>query len=408
MPKMRKIVFDTSALMRDHTLLFKFPAENIVIPLRVVDELDNAKKYFDEAGWNARQAIKTIDELNIHVFFSEKQKDEDSDAAIIRTTKEIEDHFTTSAQIITEDYGMMIRARAIGLLANKIEDLLPSVKDIKSCLTFDVNEEITKKLFDNGWIPPSMLEEHEKTILDLPVWGAILLRSTTSHAIAVFNGENLVPCKTSAHSIKPKGLEQTIALWALQKPEIPLVTITGKAGTGKSFLALSVGFDAVQRGIYDRLVVVRNFQEVGKGLGYLPGDLNEKLGPWLDSLRDTLRAIYGKEGLNYFELAQKRGQVEVVPLSYVRGRTFDRSFVMLDEAQNTTPHEIKTVVTRLGNHSKLVLLGDTQQIDLPKHGEHSCGLSHVVRKFRDHNLSMHTHLTASQRSDLAGVAAEIL
>lgn len=401
-------LFDSSALMRDHTLLFRFSPSNIVVPLKVVDELDAAKKYGDEAGWNARQAIKTIEELDILVVIVDPLKDEDGDATIIRTALEFERESGKVVQIVTEDYGMMVRARAQGLLASSIEQAIPAIRDIRSCLTVDVSENITIDLFNKGQVEIDQLGEWAAIIEEMPIWGAVLLRSNSSHAIAAWNGNTLVPCKTAAHSIKPKGLEQTIALWALQRPEIPLVTITGKAGTGKSFLALSVGFDGVQRGVWDRLVVVRNVQEVGKGLGFLPGDLNEKLAPWLDSLKDTLRAIYGREGLNYFEMAQRKGQVEVVPLSYVRGRTFDRSFVMLDEAQNTTPHEIKTVVTRLGNHSKLVLLGDTQQIDLPKHGEHSCGLSHVVRKFRDNNLSMHAHLTASQRSDLAGVAADLL
>jgi PhoH-like ATPase len=405
---MKTFLFDSSALMRDHTLLFRFPATDIVIPLKVVDELDTAKKFGDEAGWNARQAIKAIDELNIHIVVVEEEKGEDSDSTIIRSGLEYQTQRGTTVQIVTEDYGMMVRARAKGLLANSIEEVIPAIRDMRSCLTIDVPEKVTISLFDNGHVLPDELGEWSKMVEELPIWAAVLLRSSSSHAISVWTGTSLIPCRPGAHSIKPKGLEQTIALWALQRAEIPLVTITGKAGTGKSFLALSVGFDGVQRGAYDRLVVVRNFQEVGKGLGYLPGDLNEKLSPWLDSLRDTLRSIYGREGLNYFEMAQRKGQVEVVPLSYVRGRTFDRSFVMLDEAQNTTPHEIKTVVTRLGNHSKLVLLGDTQQIDLPRHGEHSCGLSHVVRKFRDHNLSMHAHLTASQRSDLAGVAADLL
>lgn len=405
---MKIYVVDSSSIMRDFTVLSRLNPDSLMIPLKVVDELDKAKTWKDEGAWNARKALKLLEGNEISIVDIEQAEGGDSDATIIRSALQVQGNLkSASVVLLTEDYGMRVRARARGLQSMSAEAALNGSSDEVSWLEFDVPSSVNVALFNDKYVPGK--DVADKNILDaLPVWTGILLKSERSHALGVWNGEGVLPVRPKTHSVAPKGLEQTLALWALQCPEIPLVNLTGEAGTGKSFLALSAGFDGVQAGTWNKLVIVKNFVEVGKGLGYLPGDLNEKLAPWLDSLNDTIKSIYGEKSLDYWQMMMKRGQVEIVPMSFIRGRTFNNAFVVLDEAQNTSPHEIKTVVTRIGKHSKLALLGDTYQIDSPQFGTHSCGLSHVVRKFRDSKMSMSVKLTASQRSDLAGEAARLL
>lgn len=416
--RLKIYVIDSSSLMRDYTILARLHRDSIMIPLVVADELDAAKTRGGEAAWNARKALRYIEEEGLPVAQIEKEKKEDPDAAIIRTAKHVKEQLSNAKVcLLSEDFGMRLRARASGVESESYEDAIGD-EHLGGWIQLEVSGKTTLKVYNEGFLSLEVLEAAEgdyasegdtrRAIEALPVWTGVLLKSYDSSALTVWNGEGLIPARVKGASVNSRGLEQGLAQWGLHSREISLVSLTGEAGTGKSFLSFAAGLDGIQANRFSKLVIVKNFSEVGKGLGFLPGTLEEKLDPWLDSVRDTLKAINGPNGLSYFEMMMKRDKVEVVPMNFIRGRTFDNSFVILDEAQNTTPHEIKTVVTRTGKDSKIVLLGDTHQIDTFGQGRHSCGLSHVIRKFRDSDLAMHVQLSASQRSDLAGTAAKIL
>jgi PhoH-like ATPase len=195
-------------------------------------------------------------------------------------------------------------------------------------------------------------------------------------------------------------------LHALRKAEIPLVCLTGLAGSGKTFLALMSGIDEMMSGKYERIIVTRNIEPVGRDIGFLPGDIKEKMSPWLSPLMDNFRHHFKDK--TYFEMMMDKGQIEIAPLSYIRGRTFSNAYLIVDEAQNATIHELKTVITRIGENSKIVLMGDTDQIDTPYIDKRSNGLSIVIDKFAGSNMMAHVHLTRGERSALATYASRIL
>ncbi len=211
---------------------------------------------------------------------------------------------------------------------------------------------------------------------------------------------------TKVMKLEAKNKEQSFAIEALLDESIPLVTLTGLAGSGKTFLAIMAGLEMIQTGACDRIIITRSIQPVGRDLGFLPGTLEEKMGPWLAPILDNLRVAF--KDTSYFKLMFDKGIIEVAPLSYIRGRTFNNSVILVDEAQNATIHELKTVITRVGDNSKIILLGDTDQIDTPYINKQSNGLSIVINKFMTSRLGAHVHLSRGQRSELASTASKIL
>ena len=222
--------------------------------------------------------------------------------------------------------------------------------------------------------------------------------------------------------VEPRNSEQRFAVEALLDPHIPLVTLTGLAGSGKTFLALMAGLYGLKGGQtqigkqlhdagvvsagYERLIITRTLQPVGRDLGYLPGSMDDKMQPWLMPIMDNVRHAF--KDVSYFKMMMEQGEVEVAPIPYIRGRTFNNAFVIVDEAQNATIHELKTIITRMGMGSKIVLLGDIDQIDTPYIDRQSNGLSIVIDRFQKSKLGAHVNLSKGQRSGLATLASEIL
>ena len=211
---------------------------------------------------------------------------------------------------------------------------------------------------------------------------------------------------TSAGVIKPRSKEQTAALHYLTSKDIPLVSLTGIAGSGKTFLTLLAAIDGLHSKSYERVVITRSIEPVGRDLGFLPGTLDEKMAPWLMPIVDNFRSAY--HDTTYFDTMRQKGHIEVSPVSYIRGRSFNNCFVIVDEAQNLTIHEIKTIVTRCGSGTKIVLLGDTDQIDTPYLDKFSNGLSIVIEKLKGKNLFAHIRLDRGERSPLATLASREL
>ena len=207
-------------------------------------------------------------------------------------------------------------------------------------------------------------------------------------------------------SVRPRNKEQKFALDLLTRESLPLVTLTGIAGSGKTYLTLAAAISGLHEERYKRVVITRSIQPVGRDIGYLPGDINEKMAPWLFPIADNFREIFSD--VTYFELMKDKGKIEIAPLSHIRGRTFNDSFIIVDEAQNATIHELKTIITRVGQNSKLVLLGDTDQVDTPYIDSLSNGLTIVIEKFKDAPLAGHIGLTKGERSKLATLASRII
>jgi PhoH-like ATPase len=223
------------------------------------------------------------------------------------------------------------------------------------------------------------------------------------------DGENIVQIRNNLIdliAVNPKNKEQKFALDLLTNPEIPLVTLTGIAGSGKTYLTLMAAISGLKSDLYERIIITRSIQPVGKDIGFLPGDMNEKMDPWLSPIADNFRAAF--KDVTYYEIMREKGQIEVAPLSFIRGRTFNNAFIIVDESQNSTIHELKTIVTRVGEGSKIVLLGDIEQIDTPYIDTLSNGLTVVVEKFKDSKISGHVTLLKGERSKLATEASRLI
>ncbi|HCT54262.1 MAG TPA: hypothetical protein DF712_17580, partial [Balneola sp.] len=208
--------------------------------------------------------------------------------------------------------------------------------------------------------------------------------------------------------IKPRNREQTYALNLLCRDDVPLVSLTGIAGSGKTFLTLMAALDSINKGKHKRMVITRNIQPVGRDIGFLPGDANDKMLPWIAPIIDNFQQGMKDADLIYFDGMRSRGQIEIAPLAFMRGRTFSDTFLIIDESQNSTIHELKTVITRIGENSKIVLLGDVDQIDTPYIDSLSNGLTVIAEKFKNENLAGHVQLQKGERSALSYLASKII
>ncbi len=426
---MKNFILDTSVMLYDKNAIQKFKGGKIIIPLVVLDELDRFKEREGLLGEAARYVNRFLDEVRKEGNLSEgvysKKYDQiikvelssniiqqvppglDSskgDNKIIATAL----HFKLNNPeedliLITKDINMRVKCDSLGI---KTEDYLADYEDI------DGKEW-------NGWRSVEFLEnevnlfykdKYIKTTENLcPNEFIVGSGSPQGSFLGIFKDGKIKALESETRGIvqvTPKGKEQEFAMHALLDPNIPLVTLTGLAGSGKTFLALMAGLNSLYEKKHSRLIITRTIQPVGKDLGYLPGDLNEKMQPWLAPIFDNVRHAFND--VSYFESMIKKGEIDIAPIPYIRGRTFNDAFLIVDEAQNATIHELKTIITRVGKNTKIVLLGDTDQIDTPYINKRSNGLTIVRERFRKSTYSAHVHLAKGQRSGLATEASNIL
>jgi PhoH-like ATPase len=422
------MVVDTSVLLYDKESIHSFPGNEVVLPLTVLDELDSFKERPGLLGESARYVNRFLDSLRAHgrldhgvevpgkdqsirVLTHDPAKhdglDDRSDNKIIAAALELQRNRTEPVLVITKDINLRVKCDALGLEAEDYyRDHVKSVPEeqgsIKSIQVIDeeidqVYEEGSIEIDDTGW-----LSVNSYVVLNGDGQG--------KSALCYYDGKRfhrLQEGRIKSHSdIQPRNKEQRFVMHALRKTEIPLVCLTGLAGSGKTFLALMSGIDEMLSGKYERIIVTRNIEPVGRDIGFLPGDIKEKMSPWLSPLMDNFRHHFKDK--TYFEMMMDKGQIEIAPLSYIRGRTFSNAYLIVDEAQNATIHELKTVITRIGENSKIVLMGDTDQIDTPYIDKRSNGLSIVIDKFAGSSMMAHVHLTRGERSALATYASRIL
>ena len=440
---MKKIyVLDTNVLLHDPNAMFSFQDNDVVIPLVVIEEVDGQKRRQDEVGRHGRLVAHHLDQLRQQGKLSEgvglrhggklriQLKHESPlhlpqdldpskpDNQVIALTLQLRaENPQTPVILVSKDINVRVKADALNLVAEDYETDKVVLKD--------------EDLYDGMMtlqLPPEEIETFTRTSVYTPQNGRIYcnqfvhfksLNGTKSSALGRFDAETrqvmaLVPIKKEIWGIQPKNLGQRFAFDILLDDRIPLVTMTGQAGTGKTLLALAAGLHKVlDQHRYRRLLVTRPVIPMGKDVGYLPGDKDEKLRPWMQPIYDNLEylmaGIYKEQmAADMIRQIQEKGIFEAEALTYIRGRSIPQQFIIVDEAQNLTPHEVKTIVSRAGEGTKIVLTGDPNQIDHPYLDFRSNGLCYAVEKFKDNPLAGHVTLTKGQRSELAEQAAKLL
>jgi len=425
----KTFVIDTSVLLYDRCSIHSFPGNDIVIPLAVLDELDRFKgkpgvvgeaaryvnRFLDglrEQG-NLHDGVDIHDDQNIRVEIGYNKSCPPgldpslTDNLILGLALEIAKNCEGPVILVTKDINFRVKCDALGM---KSEDYYKDriVSDESSIYPgfseIEVSDPgIVSDFYSNGRL------DSQRLPIGLFPNQYVAVKCESQSFLGVNNGGSIVPLSCKLHStisVSPKNKEQKFALDLLTRDDIPLATITGLAGSGKTFLTLMAGLAGIASKKYERIVITRSMQTVGKDIGYLPGSVKEKMEPWIGPIADNFR--YAFKDISYFQMMQDKGIVELCPLSFIRGRTFSNTFIIVDEAQNTTIHELKTVVTRAGEGSKIVLLGDIEQIDTPYIDSLSNGLTIVVEKFKTEHLAGHMTLNKGERSNLATVASRIL
>lgn len=441
---MKKIfVIDTNVLLHDPTAIFRFEDNDIVLPIAVIEELDSFKKLSQMTGRNAREVSRTLDELRnygnltkgvsldnggmIRVALGDRASlnklppelnGDLADNSILVVALQCQQQCQCPVVVISKDTNMRIKADALGLNAADYETDKVNVKELYTgALEILVDADTIERLFkeEEVAVERNLLPNQDVTLVDAAN------PSHTALAMAVGNSNILTPLiklpKLGVSRIQPRNREQRFALNLLLQDAIQLVTLVGTAGTGKTLLAIAAGLQKVaDEKIYNRLLISRPVVPMGRDLGYLPGDVNEKLTPWMQPLYDNFDLIFGTQDLKDKPGHWRRGHEELIelgllqiePLTYIRGRTIPHQFLIIDEAQNLTPHEVKTIITRAGTDTKIVLTGDPDQIDNPYVDAASNGLTYVVERFKNEPLAGHITLYKGERSSLAERAAILL
>lgn len=435
----RTFVVDTNVLLHDPQALFHFPGATVVVPIYVIEELDRFKKEHSQRGRNAREICRQLDQLRqtgalqkgvplgkdsvLRVELTE-EPDRREDPKILtdhlimgvalRLQKEEPEN---SVIFVTKDTNLRVRADAMGLESINYEE--PSA--IENTPYDEAPEVVVTKEQLNECHQQGQVYLRD---LDTPVKPYaneyVFLRngSKTNHtSLTRYSAEEdalqpIIRLRQSLWGIRPRNREQHYALDALLDEKIQFVTLVGKAGTGKTLLALAAGLHCtVDEEMFHKLLVARPIFPLGRDVGYLPGSLEDKLNPWMQPIFDNLDCLIGSRGkknANSVESLVNQGVIQVEALTFIRGRSIPQQFMIVDEAQNLTPHEIKTILTRAGEGTKIVLTGDPHQIDNPYLDAESNGLSYAVRRFRGEAISAHVTLFKGERSLLAELAANLL
>ncbi|MCD6450660.1 MAG: PhoH family protein [Thermotogaceae bacterium] len=429
----KNYVLDTNVLIHDPKAIYSFEDNVVVIPLPVIEELDRLKKEAGSVGRNAREVIRELDSLREKGNLSKGIKLESGGMLKILVLSEDElsevpeflyekymDNWIlvytltlmrlsqVPTYLVTKDINLRVKADSLGIPAqNYLTDrsdlsaLSPGYRELK------VDEKLLSEFRHKGFLTPEELgieNSYENEYFDISgTYG--IYRNGKVELIRI--GREVIASEDTFYLFKvggiyPRNREQFFALHALCDDEINLVSLIGIAGTGKTLLSLACAIEKRKR-----IIVTRPTIPVGRDIGYLPGKVEEKMRPWMQPIYDNLELIMERLGMN-LENFIKRGRIEIEVLSYIRGRSIPDQYMIIDEAQNLTPHEVKTILTRVGEGTKVVLVGDPYQIDTPYLDVNSNGLVYTATKFLRDELASHIILTKGERSKLATKAAELL
>jgi len=432
----KRFVLDTNVLLHDPLALEHFTDNEVIVPIQVIEEIDQFKRELSERGRNARLVSRYIDQFRVvggHLADGVKT----ASGGLLRvalTSKALtKGHQSTADDLIlscaleeqkrdggdpvifvTKDVNLRIRADAMGLEAVDYSEQQVDISELYMGTTeTTVPGADVDRFYTEGRLPIAAQ--------GLSAQQYVLLRDegNPDHtALGRFDAAtntlmSLQKMGMGVWGIRPRNKEQHFALDLLLQDDIKLVTLVGKAGTGKTLLAIAAGLQkVVEERRYLKMLVSRPIFPLGRDVGFLPGDIEQKLNPWMQPIYDNLEFLMGVTKANNKERSYREflemGSVAVEPLTYIRGRSIPNQFMIVDEAQNLTPHEVKTIITRVGDNTKIVLTGDPYQIDNPYVDSSNNGLTTVVQRFREHGLAGHITLVKGERSELAEVAANLL
>jgi PhoH-like ATPase len=434
----KNYVLDTNVLLHDPRAIFRFEDNDVIVPIYVIEEVDQFKREGSERGRNARQIARVLDELReqggslasgvtlqsggtLRVAVPLKRPELPSaidkaamDQAILQTAFDVREQDGGRPTIfVTMDSNLRIRADALGMVAQNYENQRVEVEQLDTGVKeIEVDAKEIDAFFQEG--------HFGQGVSGLAPNVCILLRDRTNPSHTALgrydaNKKEIMALRTprdGVMGVRPRNKEQSYAIDLLLDESIRLVTLVGKAGTGKTLLALAAGLKrTMEDGVYTRMLVSRPVMPLGRDIGFLPGDVDEKLNPWMQPIFDNLEFLFSsgtRKGPRAYAELLDSGQIQVEPLTYIRGRSLPQQFMVVDEAQNLTPHEVKTIITRSGDGTKIVLTGDPGQIDNPYVDSASNGLTICADRFRGEKLAGHIVLAKGERSELAELAANML
>jgi PhoH-like ATPase len=447
MPKSKSVktfVLDTNVILHDPTCITQFEEYDIVIPITVIEEIDHFKRGSQVINLNAREFVRRLDSLTGKLLFNggvplgkgkgkvrvliskeiskeikESFREDTPDHRILNTAYLLHKESPQKNKIIlvSKDVNLRMKAKALGVLAEDYTtDRIGSVEELYSGkeIIENFNDDIIQQLYKSPFSVNA--EDVLKYISSEPVPNKYYIFKNENRSVLAYLNQEMQSFekidKQSVYGITPRNAEQTFATHALNNSDVPLVTITGKAGTGKTLLALASSLQIRKQ--YRQIYIARPIVPLSnKDIGFLPGDVESKIGPYMQPLWDNLKVIqdqFKETDTKYstIENLVKDNKLVIEPLSYIRGRSLQRIFFIVDEAQNLTPHEIKTIITRAGAGVKIVLTGDIYQIDHPYLDTQSNGLSYLIDHFKGEKLYSHINLEKGERSELAELASNIL
>ncbi len=434
-------VLDTSVILYNHSAIYSFEDNDVAIPITVLEELDHFKKGNDTKNFEAREFIRIMDKLSVdhslqnwipidqpnhgrfRVVMQEQTNGVDAtqifgensaDHRILNAVISLNEEYPKNKIIlVTKDINLRLKAKSLNIAAEDFKT--GKIKDLESLYTGKtviggLTKEVIDRIYTNNFCMPE-----EVGIQDPIPNHYFILKNTRTSVLVFYNPvtqriERIE--KKSAYRITPRNAEQVFALHAITNPQIKLVTLQGVAGTGKTLLALAGALD--QKRHFKQIYLARPVVPLSnKDIGFLPGDINSKLNPYMEPLWDNLKFIksqFNEKDKEYKKItdAVEQEKLKITPLAYIRGRSISNVFFIVDEAQNLTPHEVKTIITRAGENTKIIFTGDIYQIDTPYLDSQSNGLSYLIDKIKHHDIYAHVRLEKGERSNLANLANQLL
>ena len=439
----KNFVLDTNVILHDYKCIENFQENDIYLPIVVLEELDKFKKGSDQINYNAREFVRELDTLTsndlflkgaslgpgkgtLHVVTGDKYQEKiyqsfpekTADHRILSCTlsvAEAEKDRKVKTILVTKDVNLRMKARSLGIeVEDYITDKVINVDIFKRAQ--DIYENIDPDLIDKMYASPDGIDADLFDIKSkLEPNECFILKSVRNSVLARYNpftNKFKKVEKGSNYGIQPRNAEQSFAFEVLNDPDVKLIGLTGKAGTGKTLLALASALK--QANVYKQILLARPIVALAnKDLGFLPGDEKQKVAPYMQPLFDNLNVIKGQfapggSDARKIDDLQKNGQLVIEALAFIRGRSLSETFCIIDEAQNLTPHEIKTIITRAGEGTKMVFTGDIQQIDSPYLDAQSNGLAYMVDKMKGQELFAHINLIKGERSQLSELASDLL
>ncbi|HOW26510.1 MAG TPA: PhoH family protein [Bacteroidales bacterium] len=433
-------VLDTSVILYNHNAIHSFEDNDVAIPITVLEELDNFKKGNEIINFEAREFIRIMDKLSerstlrdwiplsdpnsgsVKVVMNESSEldareifgDNKPDHRILNAALVMErDYPDRRIILVTKDINLRLKAKSLDLQAEDFETgKIKNVEELYTGKTLieNLSRKVIDSIYQKGYCTPKDLK-----IKDPVPNQYFILKNTTTSALGYYNpvSERIERVeKRSAYKITPRNAEQVFALHAVLNPEVKLVTLQGVAGTGKTLLALAGALE--QKRNFKQVFLSRPIVPLSnKDIGYLPGDIKSKLNPYMEPLFDNLKFIqnqYSEKDKEFKTITDciQNEKLVITPLAYIRGRSISNVYFIVDEAQNLTPHEVKTIITRAGENTKIVFTGDIYQIDTPYLDSQSNGLSYLIDKIKNHPIYAHIRLEKGERSELANLASELL